>query len=160
MHNIFRVRFKILAAASVKMTVFWKVVPFRLVDIYWRFGGVYCLVDHWPGAGGSKHLRNFVILLSDFKARKPRKRPSSIFTEFFFLRDPLPSSSCLSVRLSFNLGTNMSINCLMEQRLPWEADSRAGNCHIYSLYGTGSLLFSVRSLVQHFATYWYFMMVP
>jgi hypothetical protein len=36
------VRFKVLAAASMKMTVFWDVAPCCLVEVYRRFRGTYC----------------------------------------------------------------------------------------------------------------------
>jgi hypothetical protein len=37
------VRFQVLTAASMKMTVFWDVAPCSLVEIYRRFRGAYCL---------------------------------------------------------------------------------------------------------------------
>jgi hypothetical protein len=37
------VRFQVLTATSMKMTVFWDVVPYSLIEIYRRFRGAYCL---------------------------------------------------------------------------------------------------------------------
>jgi hypothetical protein len=53
------VRFQVLTAASMKMTVFWDVAPCSLVDVYRRFRGTYCLHhqgDECTDDGGSKHL--------------------------------------------------------------------------------------------------------
>jgi hypothetical protein len=38
------VRFQVLTAASMKMAVFWVVVPCNLVEVYRRFGNAYCLI--------------------------------------------------------------------------------------------------------------------
>jgi hypothetical protein len=38
------VRYQVLTAASVKVTVFWDVTPCRLVEVYRRFGGACCAV--------------------------------------------------------------------------------------------------------------------
>jgi hypothetical protein len=35
-------RFEVLAAASMKMTVFWVVAPCSLVEVYRRFRGASC----------------------------------------------------------------------------------------------------------------------
>jgi hypothetical protein len=37
------VRFQVLTAANMKMTVFWDVAPCSLVEVYRRFRGTYCL---------------------------------------------------------------------------------------------------------------------
>jgi hypothetical protein len=37
------VKFEVLTATSMKTAVFWDVAPGSLVDIDWRFRGVYCL---------------------------------------------------------------------------------------------------------------------
>jgi hypothetical protein len=37
------VRFQVLTAASMKMTLFWDVAPCSLVEIDRHFGGTYCL---------------------------------------------------------------------------------------------------------------------
>jgi hypothetical protein len=39
------VRFQVLTAASMKITIFWDVAPCSLVEVYRRFRGAYCL-DH------------------------------------------------------------------------------------------------------------------
>jgi hypothetical protein len=49
------VRFEVLMAVSMKMTVFWVVALCRLVEVYRRFRGVYC-PHHQGDDGGSKHL--------------------------------------------------------------------------------------------------------
>jgi hypothetical protein len=48
------VRFQVLTAASMKMTVFWDVAQCSVVEIDRRFRGAYCL--HCPDDGSSKHL--------------------------------------------------------------------------------------------------------
>jgi hypothetical protein len=40
----FDVRFQVLTATSMKMTVFWDVVPCSVVEIDCRFRGAYCLL--------------------------------------------------------------------------------------------------------------------
>jgi hypothetical protein len=52
------VRFRVLTAASLKMTVFWYVAAFSLVDTGQRFRGAYCLYHHRLYDGGSVHLWN------------------------------------------------------------------------------------------------------
>jgi hypothetical protein len=39
------VKFKVLTATRVKMTVYWDVAPCSVVDINRRFIGYYCLHD-------------------------------------------------------------------------------------------------------------------
>jgi hypothetical protein len=46
------VRFQVLKALSMKMTVFWDIAPCSLMEIAQRFSGAYCPSDD----GGSKHL--------------------------------------------------------------------------------------------------------
>jgi hypothetical protein len=50
------VRFQVLTAASMKMAVFWVLVPCSLVELYRRFRGAFCLHHHRPDNGGSKHV--------------------------------------------------------------------------------------------------------
>jgi hypothetical protein len=38
-----QLRFQVLMAASMKMTVFWDVAPCTLVEVYRRFRSAYCL---------------------------------------------------------------------------------------------------------------------
>jgi hypothetical protein len=40
--SITQVRFRVLTAASMKMTVFWDVATCSLVEVYRRFRGAYC----------------------------------------------------------------------------------------------------------------------
>jgi hypothetical protein len=53
------VRFKVLTAVSMKVTVFWVVAASSLVEIHWHFRGAYC--HHRPGdaVGTSETLVNF-----------------------------------------------------------------------------------------------------
>jgi hypothetical protein len=51
------VRFQVLKAASMNMTVFWNVAPCSLIELDRLFRSVYCL-RHSPLHGGSKHLWN------------------------------------------------------------------------------------------------------
>jgi hypothetical protein len=73
------VRFQVFTAASIKMTVFWDVVPCSLVEIGCRFGGAYCL--HHQGDGphdvGSKYLWNVSQFISDQTAQRFRRQSSS-----------------------------------------------------------------------------------
>jgi hypothetical protein len=48
-------RFKVLTAASMKMTAFWDIAPCSLIEVDRRFRGAYC-VHHQGDDGGSKHL--------------------------------------------------------------------------------------------------------
>jgi hypothetical protein len=41
----YRVRFQVLTAASMKMTVFWDVAPRSLAKFKWRLRGAYCLLN-------------------------------------------------------------------------------------------------------------------
>jgi hypothetical protein len=36
-------RFEVLAAMTMKSTVFWNVTPCSLVEVYQRSGGTYCI---------------------------------------------------------------------------------------------------------------------
>jgi hypothetical protein len=50
------VRFQVLTAASMKLRVFWDVVPCSQVDVDRRFRGAYCLHHHCSDGGGNIHL--------------------------------------------------------------------------------------------------------
>jgi hypothetical protein len=52
------VRFQVLTATSVMMTVFKDVAPCSLVEIDRRFRGAYCLSLQDDDDGDSKHLLN------------------------------------------------------------------------------------------------------
>jgi hypothetical protein len=70
------VRFQVLTAANMKMTVFWDVVPCGMVEHDWHFRGAYCL-HHLPDEGGSKHLWNVGQYLPDYMAQHPKSQLSS-----------------------------------------------------------------------------------
>jgi hypothetical protein len=53
-----RVRFQILTAASMKMTVFCDVAPYSLVEIYRRFGRSASVISDRSDGGVSKNPRN------------------------------------------------------------------------------------------------------
>jgi hypothetical protein len=46
------VRFQVLTAASIKVTVFWVVAPCSLVEVNRRFRGTCCLHHQDPDDGG------------------------------------------------------------------------------------------------------------
>jgi hypothetical protein len=56
---------------SSKMSVFWDVVPHSLIEVHWRFRGVYCL--HHQG----HHLWNVSKLLPDYMMQHPIRKSSS-----------------------------------------------------------------------------------
>jgi hypothetical protein len=68
-------RFQVLTATGMKMTVLGDIAPCSLVEIEWRFRGAYCL-HHQGNDGGSKHLSNVGKLLPDYTAQQPRRQPS------------------------------------------------------------------------------------
>jgi hypothetical protein len=53
--NICDMRFQVLMAASMKITVFWDVVLCSILETDRRFTDAYCL-HHQGNDGGSKHL--------------------------------------------------------------------------------------------------------
>jgi hypothetical protein len=59
------VRFEVLTAASIKMTVFWVVAPYSVVEVYRRFRGACCLHNYRPVDDG------------DYTAQHPSRQPSS-----------------------------------------------------------------------------------
>jgi hypothetical protein len=54
------VRSQVLTAASMKMTVFWYLVSYSLVEIDRRFRDGYCIYHQGHRPGDSKHLRSFL----------------------------------------------------------------------------------------------------
>jgi hypothetical protein len=72
------VRFQVLTTSSMKMVVFWVVVPCSLVEVYRRFSGAGGHHNQGiPVVGGSPHLWNVCKLLADDTAQQPRRQPSS-----------------------------------------------------------------------------------
>jgi hypothetical protein len=45
--NLYALRFQVLMAASMKVTVFWNVAPCSLIEIDRRFRGAYCHSLPW-----------------------------------------------------------------------------------------------------------------
>jgi hypothetical protein len=69
-------RFKVLTAASNKITAFWETAPCSLVEVGRRFRYAYCLHHrdiHRPDNGGSTHLWNVGLLQREHMALYPRK---------------------------------------------------------------------------------------
>jgi hypothetical protein len=56
-----RMKFQLLTAASMKITVFWDVAPYSLVEVYRRFKGAYCL--HHQGDRPVSTFRTEVAML-------------------------------------------------------------------------------------------------
>jgi hypothetical protein len=56
----------------IKMTVFWDVAPFNMIDVYSCFIGAYCLYP--PDDGGTKRLQNVGKLQLDYTAQHPRRQ--------------------------------------------------------------------------------------
>jgi hypothetical protein len=63
------VRFHVLAASIMKMTVFWDAAPCSLIEIYRRFRGV----THRPDDGSSKHLWNISQILWHYTVKYPTR---------------------------------------------------------------------------------------
>lgn len=72
-----QVRFQVLVAACMKMSVFWIAAPCTQVEVYQCFKGV-CGVHHQgDDVGGGKHLRKVCKRLIDYTAQKPRSQTFS-----------------------------------------------------------------------------------
>jgi hypothetical protein len=67
--------FEVLTAVTMKMAVVWVVVLCRLVSVYRRFRGLYCLY-HRCGVGGSTHHWNVGKLILVYTALILRRQPS------------------------------------------------------------------------------------
>jgi hypothetical protein len=74
---ICEVLFEALMAVSRKMAVVWVVAPCRLVWVYRRFRGLYCLQrqsDDRPTDGGRTDLWNTGKLIPVYTALQPRRQ--------------------------------------------------------------------------------------
>jgi hypothetical protein len=72
-----QVRFQVLVAARVKMTVCWDVAPCGLVVVHGRFTSD-CWLHHQGDDGGSMNLWSIGQFLPNYKAQHPsRQSPSS-----------------------------------------------------------------------------------
>jgi hypothetical protein len=58
----------------MKMTIFWDVASYSLVEMDRRFRGAQ---GDGPDDGGSKHPRNVDQLLRDYTTQHPRRQSSS-----------------------------------------------------------------------------------
>jgi hypothetical protein len=74
--QILYIWFETLTAVSAKMAVFWVVAPCRVVFIYHRFRGLYCL-HHRSDDGGSRYFWNICKLITGYTTLQPRRQPSS-----------------------------------------------------------------------------------
>jgi hypothetical protein len=70
----YHVRFQVLTATSMKITVFWYVAPCSLTKIDRRFRRAYWLHYHRPDDRGSKHLWNVDQFPLDYTAQHPRRQ--------------------------------------------------------------------------------------
>lgn len=74
-----KVRFQVLMAGRMKMAVSSAVVRCRLVEVY-RLLRVAARnrvrLSRRPDIGGSKHLRNAVILLASYSALQLQRQPA------------------------------------------------------------------------------------
>jgi hypothetical protein len=84
------VRFQILTAASMKMTVFWDIARWNMVECSRRFRGAYCL-NRQGDDGGSKHLWN----VGHYTEQYPRRQV--IFTLLVNTITSIPGNFCLPV---------------------------------------------------------------
>jgi hypothetical protein len=61
----------------MKMTAFWYIVLYNLVEVDRRFRGTYCFHHHRPDKGGSTRPWNVGLLQRDYKPLYPRRLTSS-----------------------------------------------------------------------------------
>jgi hypothetical protein len=71
------VMYEVLMVASMKIAVFWVVMPHSPVDVYHHFRGACCLHHHLLDGWGSKDLWNDSKLLPDYLVQQTRRQPSS-----------------------------------------------------------------------------------
>jgi hypothetical protein len=77
----YNVRFEVLSASSMKMTVLWDAATFSLIEVYRRFRASCCLLRHDDDGRGSKHLWKDGKILPDYTTRYPKKQsPSNVIT--------------------------------------------------------------------------------
>jgi hypothetical protein len=70
------VRFQVLTATSMNMTLLWNVAPYSLVEVYRRFRSASFIHHqgiHRPDDWGSKYLWNVGKLLPDYTAQQTRR---------------------------------------------------------------------------------------
>jgi hypothetical protein len=86
----------------MKMTVLWNVMPCSLVDIYWRFGGKFCLHHLTIKWRKHKYLRNTLNIYQIKRRHNPEYGSLPLITNWrtlpLFLRwkvSPVATVSCL-----------------------------------------------------------------
>jgi hypothetical protein len=106
------VRFQVLTAASMKMTVFWVVAPCSLVEVYWCFRSA-CYLNHQgdcPDDGVNKHLWNVGILLPDYMVLQPRRQSSSPPSQFPTYTEMLYRNYSASI-WAMHMHTRLFVTC-------------------------------------------------
>jgi hypothetical protein len=71
--NLWHVRFQILLATGMEMTVFWDVALCSLVQTGWHFRSTYCFHHEGGGDGCSNNIWNISQFLSDYIGATSRK---------------------------------------------------------------------------------------
>jgi hypothetical protein len=95
------VKFQVLTAASMNMTVFWDVAPCNLIKDYRRFRDAYCLHYRLDDAG-RKYLWNVGKLLPFFTAQHPRRQSFKCnFDWMHFCEEWGTSSGCIAFIILF-----------------------------------------------------------
>jgi hypothetical protein len=125
--NIIWMRFQVLTAANMNMTVFWDVALCSLVQVYLRFRGAYC-----PDDGGSKRLCNDGKLLPYYTAQPPRRQSSSLFRWVSASKGKkhykgLPTNGCKMSGCNVFSLVHIVSNCL-------DGSSRNARPHLQTLY--------------------------
>jgi hypothetical protein len=77
LHKNCEVRFQVLTGTRMKMTVFYDVMPWSLVETDQHFRGAYCLHHQGDDVGGNKHLWNVSQFLPDYTGLHPERQSSS-----------------------------------------------------------------------------------
>jgi hypothetical protein len=117
--TIFRIGFKVLAAVSTKMAVFWVVAPCSL-EVYQRFRGPCCLIALMMEAPRtSETLLNFYPTTRRYNTKDSQDSECLLFEdqEIYFSRDS-KNFSCLS--------EYVNVACLLQRVLVI--------CHLFVVY--------------------------
>jgi hypothetical protein len=106
------VRFQVLTAANMKMTVFWHVAPCSLVGIHRRFRGAYCIHHHGDESWWWCVLQRKVVIKIVRSKRKFK------WVDNFSYRPNSPISNLIKIGLSDidlfqTYGQTDGLNCLI-----------------------------------------------